>query len=192
MSVCTRLWTRVCTHCTVYEDQSGAITWLRGPGSTPVGGASEGAGEVDARVALGWGWPRAEVGTHEPHSAPPGRPRAAEAQRGRDPNGGLCPLAWVGQPRASRSSSACLINGGGVGPFSQTCPSPARACLLSRWTPPSHFLPPPPTGHCPNIWSGFPVSRGAGAGSQGGNCGTVWEWPWDCENRRAGGGVQPG
>lgn len=36
-----------------------------------MGGASEGAGEVGARVALGWGWPRAEAGTHEPPQCPP-------------------------------------------------------------------------------------------------------------------------
>lgn len=53
------------------EDQSGAITWLRGPGSTLVAGASEGTREVDAREALGWGWPGAEVGTHEPPQCPP-------------------------------------------------------------------------------------------------------------------------
>lgn len=179
IAVCEHVHTRVCRVCAhvcgrecVHIAQCVGARVGLSPGSVAQE-ARRWAGPLRAlgRWAPGWHWAGAGPGQRRaptsPHSAPPGRPRAAEAQRGRDPNGGLCPLAWAGQPWASRSSSPCLINGGGVGPFSWTCPSPARPCLLSRWTPPSHFLPPPPTGRCPNIWSAFPVSRGAGAGSQG-------------------------
>lgn len=93
---------------------------------------------------------------------------AAEAQRGRDPKGGRCPLAWAGQPWASGSLCPCLINEGGVGPFSLTCPSPARPCLLSRWTPPSHFLPPRPDGPLSQHLVGVSSEPRREAGSRGG------------------------
>lgn len=54
-----------------------------------------------------------------------------------------------------------------MGPFSLTCPSPARPCLLSRWTPPSHFLPPRPDGPLSQHLDGVSSEPRREAGSRG-------------------------
>ena len=102
------VWMCVCARvCTV---------WPR-VGSTLPGGASEGAGRwTAAGEALGWWRPRAGAGAPTwatgacghgasiapalqcPRGPPTVRLRAAEAQQGRDPEGGLSPLARAGQP----------------------------------------------------------------------------------------------
>ena len=90
-------------------------------------------------------------------------------------------------------------------PKPQHRPESRQALLaLQAVTPQPLPLPAPrPPGHSPNIWSVFPASWGAGAGSQEGPvCGTVWECHhWGCDNQRVrgrslawlvGGGEQKG
>lgn len=109
-----------------------------------------------------------------------------QAQRAETPKEACVPRPWAGQPWASWSLVSLLINESGVGPFSPDVPKPRQALLTLQVDTPQP-LPPPTMGHCPNIWSGVSSEPQGRAGSQGGDCGTAWEWPRDCENQRAGG-----